>query len=111
MARKYFGTDGIRGLANGEKLTPELALKVGMAAGLMFDRGEGRNRVVIASESPESRQARVGRETGDVSEQAAVVRSDRRRTRPPREVILLDDVDDVDEQLPSTEASADPTLA
>ena len=33
MARKYFGTDGIRGLANGSKLTPELALRVGMAAG------------------------------------------------------------------------------
>ena len=31
MARKYFGTDGIRGLANGEKLTPELAMRVGMA--------------------------------------------------------------------------------
>ena len=27
MARKYFGTDGIRGLANGDKLTPELALQ------------------------------------------------------------------------------------
>jgi phosphoglucosamine mutase len=28
MARKYFGTDGIRGRANGV-ITPELALKVG----------------------------------------------------------------------------------
>ena len=43
----------------------------------------GRNRVVIASESPESREARVGRETGDVSEQAATVRGDRRRPRNP----------------------------
>ena len=33
MARKYFGTDGIRGRANG-LITPELALKVGQAAGL-----------------------------------------------------------------------------
>ena len=33
MVRKYFGTDGIRGRANGE-ITPELALKVGQAAGL-----------------------------------------------------------------------------
>ena len=32
MARKYFGTDGIRGRANGV-ITPELALKVGQAAG------------------------------------------------------------------------------
>src|SRR6201991_4020831 len=54
MARKYFGTDGIRGLANGEKLTPDLALKVGMAAGLMFDRGEGRNRVVIGKDTRRS---------------------------------------------------------
>ena len=28
MSRKYFGTDGIRGRANGP-ITPELALKVG----------------------------------------------------------------------------------
>ena len=32
MSRKYFGTDGIRGRANG-LITPELALKVGQAAG------------------------------------------------------------------------------
>ena len=51
MARKYFGTDGIRGLANGDKLTPELAMKVGMAAGLLFDRGEHRNRVVIGKDT------------------------------------------------------------
>jgi phosphoglucosamine mutase len=51
MARKYFGTDGIRGLANGGKLTPDLAMKVGMAAGLMFDRGEHRNRVVIGKDT------------------------------------------------------------
>ena len=39
MARKYFGTDGIRGLANGDKLTPDLAMRVGMAAGLDRKRG------------------------------------------------------------------------
>ena len=32
MVRKYFGTDGIRGRANGV-ITPELALKVGQATG------------------------------------------------------------------------------
>ena len=37
MARKYFGTDGIRGRANGV-ITPELALKVGQATGLVFRR-------------------------------------------------------------------------
>ena len=48
--RKYFGTDGIRGLANGV-ITPELALKVGQAAGLMFRRGHHRNRVVIGKDT------------------------------------------------------------
>ncbi|MDE3175440.1 MAG: phosphoglucosamine mutase [Pseudomonadota bacterium] len=50
MARKYFGTDGIRGRANG-KLTAELALKVGQAAGLVFQRGEHRHRVVIGKDT------------------------------------------------------------
>ena len=46
MVRKYCVTDGIRGRANGA-ITPELALKGGQAAGLMFQRGERRHRVVI----------------------------------------------------------------
>jgi len=54
MARKYFGTDGIRGLANGDKLTPELAMKVGMAAGLKFVNGDHRNRVVIGKDTRRS---------------------------------------------------------
>jgi phosphoglucosamine mutase len=54
MARRYFGTDGIRGLANGDKLTPELALKVGMAAGLKFVHGDHRNRVVIGKDTRRS---------------------------------------------------------
>ena len=54
MARRYFGTDGIRGLANGDKLTPDLALKVGMAAGLKFVRGSHRNRVVIGKDTRRS---------------------------------------------------------
>ncbi|MBK8085471.1 MAG: phosphoglucosamine mutase [Devosia sp.] len=54
MARRYFGTDGIRGLANGEKLTPELAMRVGMAAGLKFVNGDHRNRVVIGKDTRRS---------------------------------------------------------
>lgn len=54
MGRKYFGTDGIRGLANGEKLTPELALKVGMATGIAFKRGSHRHRVVIGKDTRRS---------------------------------------------------------
>jgi phosphoglucosamine mutase len=50
LARSYFGTDGIRGKAN-EKITPELALKVGQAAGLIFQRDEGRKRVVIGKDT------------------------------------------------------------
>src|SRR5499427_9974553 len=50
MSRKYFGTDGIRGLANG-LITPELALKVGQAAGLVFQRGDHRHRVVIGKDT------------------------------------------------------------
>jgi len=50
MGRKYFGTDGIRGRANA-KITAELALKVGQAAGLVFQRGEHRHRVVIGKDT------------------------------------------------------------
>ncbi len=50
MVRKYFGTDGIRGRANGV-ITPELALKVGQATGLVFRRGEYRHRVVIGKDT------------------------------------------------------------
>ena len=50
MVRKYFGTDGIRGRANGV-ITPELALKVGQAAGLIFRNGEHRHRVLIGKDT------------------------------------------------------------
>jgi phosphoglucosamine mutase len=50
MARTYFGTDGVRGRANAV-ITPDLALRVGQAAGLVFRRGEHRNRVVIGKDT------------------------------------------------------------
>src|ERR1700731_602744 len=50
MVRKYFGTDGIRGRANGV-ITPELALKVGQAAGLIFRRGDHRHRALIGKDT------------------------------------------------------------
>lgn len=50
MTRKFFGTDGIRGRANGV-ITPELALKVGQATGLIFRRGDYRHRVVIGKDT------------------------------------------------------------
>ena len=51
MSRKYFGTDGIRGTANAEPMTAEIALKVGMAAGRQFIRGDHRHRVVIGKDT------------------------------------------------------------
>jgi phosphoglucosamine mutase len=51
MTRKMFGTDGIRGLANKFPMTPEVALKVGMAAGRIFMRGDHRHRVVIGKDT------------------------------------------------------------
>ena len=50
MARNYFGTDGIRGKAN-SKITADVALKVGQAAGLAFRRGDHRHRVVIGKDT------------------------------------------------------------
>ena len=50
MVRKYFGTDGIRGRANGT-ITPELALKVGQAAGVVFQNGDHRHRVLIGKDT------------------------------------------------------------
>jgi phosphoglucosamine mutase len=50
VVRKYFGTDGIRGRANGT-ITPELALKVGQAAGLIFQNGDHRHRVLIGKDT------------------------------------------------------------
>ena len=51
MSRKYFGTDGIRGTANTAPMTAEVALKVGMAAGHYFTRGDHRHKVVIGKDT------------------------------------------------------------
>ena len=50
MTRKYFGTDGIRGTANRFPVTPEVAMKVGMAVGLYYGNGH-RQRVVIGKDT------------------------------------------------------------
>ena len=51
MTRRYFGTDGIRGLANRHPMTSEIALKVGMAAGKIFRNGNHRHRIVIGKDT------------------------------------------------------------
>ena len=51
MTRKYFGTDGIRGLTNTAPMTAAIAMKVGQAAGTRFLRGGHKHRVVIAKDT------------------------------------------------------------
>lgn len=51
MGRKFFGTDGIRGRTNTGAMTAEMAMKVGMAAGGHFVRGDHRHRVVIGKDT------------------------------------------------------------
>ncbi|MCF2870077.1 phosphoglucosamine mutase [Octadecabacter sp. G9-8] len=52
MARKFFGTDGVRGKANTYPMTADMALKIGAAAGRYF-RNDGSNghRVVIGKDT------------------------------------------------------------
>ncbi|MBV9968313.1 MAG: phosphoglucosamine mutase, partial [Alphaproteobacteria bacterium] len=51
MARKLFGTDGIRGTANSEPMTPETALKVAMTVGECFHNGTHKHLVVIGKDT------------------------------------------------------------
>jgi phosphoglucosamine mutase len=50
MNRIYFGTDGVRGCAN-VIITPDLALRLGQAAGLVFRRGDHRHRAIIGKDT------------------------------------------------------------
>ena len=49
--RRLFGTDGIRGKANTDPMTAEMALRLGQAAGIMFVRGSHRHRVLIGKDT------------------------------------------------------------
>ena len=51
MARKFFGTDGIRGRTNSGVMTAATAMRVGQAAGTHFLRGGHRHRVVIGKDT------------------------------------------------------------
>jgi phosphoglucosamine mutase len=48
---KLFGTDGIRGVANIEPMTTETALRVGRAAGYIFQRDNRRHRILIGKDT------------------------------------------------------------
>ncbi|MDB4085330.1 phosphoglucosamine mutase [Amylibacter sp.] len=52
--RKYFGTDGVRGLANVFPMTPDIALKLGAAAGRHFRKDQKQHRVVIGKDTRRS---------------------------------------------------------
>ncbi|KAB7615526.1 phosphoglucosamine mutase [Amylibacter sp. SFDW26] len=54
MGRKYFGTDGVRGLANTHPMTAEMALKLGAAAGRYFRKDQKSHRVVIGKDTRRS---------------------------------------------------------
>ena len=51
MAKSFFGTDGIRGTVNTESLNSEIALKLGLAAGKVFTRGNHKHRVLIGQDT------------------------------------------------------------
>ncbi|MFZ3204669.1 MAG: phosphoglucosamine mutase, partial [Pseudomonas sp.] len=50
MARKYFGTDGIRGRVGEFPITPDFMLKLGWAAGMAF-RKQGKCRILIGKDT------------------------------------------------------------
>ena len=54
MARKLFGTDGVRGRANDAPMTAETALRLGQAAGRYFTNGGHRHRVLIGKDTRRS---------------------------------------------------------
>jgi len=51
MTRSLFGTDGVRGRANASPMTAEIAMRIGMAAGQVFNRGGHRHRVVVGKDT------------------------------------------------------------
>lgn len=50
MSRKYFGTDGIRGLVGEFPITPEFVMKLGWAAGKVF-ASQGKRRILIGKDT------------------------------------------------------------
>ena len=51
MTRKYFGTDGVRGRANVAPIEPQTVLRIAMAVGEHFRRGEHRHLAVIGKDT------------------------------------------------------------
>jgi len=51
MKQRLFGTDGLRGQGNIFPMTPEIALRLGLAAGQYFRNGKKSHRVVIGKDT------------------------------------------------------------
>ncbi len=51
MSTRLFGTDGVRGRVNTYPMLPDLALRLGLAAGAKFQTGTRRHRVVIGKDT------------------------------------------------------------
>jgi phosphoglucosamine mutase len=51
MAGGLFGTDGVRGKANSYPMLADTVLKIGMATGALYRRGNHRHRVVIGKDT------------------------------------------------------------
>lgn len=51
MAKKLFGTDGVRGIANKHPMTTEMAMQLGRAAAYVFKHDNRRSRIVIGKDT------------------------------------------------------------
>lgn len=51
MERKLFGTDGIRGVANTEPMTGEIAMRLGRAIAFLFKKVKGQHRIVVGKDT------------------------------------------------------------
>lgn len=51
VERKFFGTDGVRGVANEHPMTAEVALKLGRAIAHISKRGNHRHRIMIGKDT------------------------------------------------------------
>jgi phosphoglucosamine mutase len=49
--RRLFGTDGVRGVANVEPMTGEMAMRIGRAAAYLFRNKQGRHRIVVGKDT------------------------------------------------------------
>lgn len=51
MTRRLFGTDGIRGVANVDPMTGEMAMQLGRAIAHLFKEAKGKHRIVVGKDT------------------------------------------------------------